>query len=105
VGTLDLQMSMGSPPPEKVDEVVAEIVSRCRAAGKYAAVGVVTPWSLDSVQKRLDQGVQMLNVPSAWLLTHAVGSFIEEVESRIPEELRVRTARSPSPNKYLAQKK
>ena len=101
VGTLDLQMSMGSPPAEKVDEVVAEIVSRCRAAGKYAAVGVVTPWALDAVQKRIGQGVQMLNVPSAWMLTHAVGSFLQEVESRIPDGRRTPTARMPTPNKYI----
>jgi 4-hydroxy-2-oxoheptanedioate aldolase len=105
LGTLDLAMSMGSPPPEKMDEVVKEIVERCRAAGKYAAVGVVTPWGLDAVKKRVDLGVQMVNVPSAWLLTHAVGSFIEDIESQIPEELRPRTARTASPNKYLGQKK
>jgi len=101
VGTLDLQMSMGSPAPEKVDEVVAEIVSRCRAAGKYAAVGVVTPWALDAVQKRTGQGVQMLNVPSAWMLTHAVGSFLQEIENRIPGDMRSRTARMPTPNRYI----
>ncbi len=104
VGTLDLAQSMGSPPAEQIDEVVAEIVTKCRAAGKYAAVGVVTPWSLEAVQKRVDQGVQILNVPSAWMLTHAVGSFLGEIESRIPGELRSPTARVPTPNKYVNPK-
>jgi 4-hydroxy-2-oxoheptanedioate aldolase len=101
IGTLDLAQSMGGPSPEQLDEVVTEIVSRCRAAGKFAAVGVVTPWAIDGVQKRLAQGVQMLNVPSAWMLTHAVGAFLGEVESRIPPERRTPTARMPTPNQYV----
>jgi 4-hydroxy-2-oxoheptanedioate aldolase len=101
VGTLDLALSLGSPPAERLDEVVASIVERCRAAGRYVAVGVVAPWTVASVEKRMEQGVQMLNVPSAWLLTHAVGSFLGEVEARVPERLRTRTARVPSPNEYL----
>jgi 2-keto-3-deoxy-L-rhamnonate aldolase RhmA len=101
IGTLDLAQSMGSPPQERIDEVVDEIVSRCRAAGRYAAVGVVTPWGLDAVGKRVAQGVQILNVPSAWMLTHAIGSFLEQVEQRIPDGLRTPTARLPTPNKYI----
>jgi 4-hydroxy-2-oxoheptanedioate aldolase len=104
VGTLDLAQSLGSPPPERLDEVVAEIVGRCRAAGKYCAVGVITPWALDSVKKRIDLGVQIVNIPSAWLLTHAVGSFLEEIEQRIPESLREPTARGVSPNPYVSHK-
>jgi 4-hydroxy-2-oxoheptanedioate aldolase len=102
VGTLDLAASLGSPPMEEVEAVVTDVVSRCRAAGKFAAVGVVTPWSLDGVTKRLKQGVQLINVPSAWLLTHAMGSFLSEVESRIPEDMREPTARAVTPNQYLA---
>ena len=101
IGTLDLAQSMGSPPQERIDEVVDEIVSRCRAAGRHAAVGVVTPWGLDAVDKRVAQGVQILNVPSAWMLTHAIGSFLEQVEQRIPDGLRTPTARMPTPNKYI----
>jgi 4-hydroxy-2-oxoheptanedioate aldolase len=101
VGTLDLAQSMGSPPAEEIDEVVDEIVTRCRQAGKYTSVGVVTPWGIDSVGKRIDQGVQVLNVASAWMLTHAVGSFLEDVEERIPGTLRTPTARTPTPNSYI----
>jgi 4-hydroxy-2-oxoheptanedioate aldolase len=101
IGTLDLAQSMGSPPAEKIDEVVAEMVTRCRAAGKYTSVGVITPWAMDSVQKRIEQGVQFFNVASAWMLTDAVASFLEQVESRIPDELRQQTARLPTPNKYV----
>lgn len=101
VGTLDLAQSMGSPPAERIDEVVQEVVSRCRAAGKYTSVGVITPWGLESIGKRLEQGVQIFNVPSAWMLTHAVGSFLEQVENRIPAGLRTATARLPTPNRYI----
>jgi 2-keto-3-deoxy-L-rhamnonate aldolase RhmA len=101
VGTLDLAQSMGSPSPERVDDVVAQVLGRCRSAGRLCSVGVVTPWSLDSVQKRVDQGVQIFNVASAWLLTHAVGSFLEQVEHRIPDSRRATSARLPSPNQYI----
>jgi 2-keto-3-deoxy-L-rhamnonate aldolase RhmA len=101
VGTLDLAQSMGSPPAERIDEVVQEVVSRCRAAGKYTSVGVITPWGLESIGKRLEQGVQIFNVPSAWMLTHAVGSFLEQVENRIPAGLRTATAQLPTPNRYI----
>jgi 4-hydroxy-2-oxoheptanedioate aldolase len=101
VGTLDLAQSMGSPPAEQIDGVVEEIVTRCRKAGKYTSVGVVTPWGIDGVGKRIDQGVQVLNVPSAWMLTHAVGSFLGDVEERIPDDLRTSTARMPTPNHYI----
>jgi 4-hydroxy-2-oxoheptanedioate aldolase len=101
LGTLDLAQSMGSPSPECVDTVVAEIVRRCRTAQKVCSVGVVTPWSLDSVQKRIDQGVQILNVASAWLITHAVGSFLDQVEHRIPGTRRKASARVPTPNQYV----
>jgi hypothetical protein len=84
-----------------MDEVVAEIVGRCRAAGKYAAVGVVTPWALDAVRKRVDLGVQILNVPSAWMLSHATGAFLADIEDRIPDDLRAPSARLPTPNKYI----
>ena len=102
VGTLDLAQSLGAPTPERLDEVVADIVARCRAASKHCAVGVVTPWGLEGVSKRIAQGVRILNVPSAWLLTHAVGSFLYEVEARVPDELREPSARSVSPNPYLS---
>jgi 4-hydroxy-2-oxoheptanedioate aldolase len=105
IGTLDLAQSMGTPPPDKIDEVVSEMVTRCRAAGKYTSVGVITPWAIDGVKKRIEQGVQFFNVASAWMLTDAVASFLDQVESRVPDELRQRTARLPTPNKYVNPKK
>jgi 4-hydroxy-2-oxoheptanedioate aldolase len=102
VGTLDLAQSLGSPSPEKLEEVVEHVVRRCRDAGRFAAVGVVTPWSLEGVAKRVELGVQMINVPSAWLLTHAVGSFLAEIERRVPEGRRTPTARGVTPNQYLS---
>jgi 2-keto-3-deoxy-L-rhamnonate aldolase RhmA len=101
IGVLDLAQSLGTPSPEKLEEVIAEIVARCRAAGKYVAVGVVTPWGLDGVRKRVDQGVQIINIPSAWFLTHAVSSFLHEIEERTPEHLRKRSARDVAQNPYV----
>jgi 2-keto-3-deoxy-L-rhamnonate aldolase RhmA len=105
VGTLDLAQSMGSPPPEKLDEAVTEIVARCRTAGKLTSVGVVTPWAIDGVQKRVDQGVDILTVASAWMLTNAVGTFLEDIEKRIPDDRRTRTGRTPTPNQYVNPQK
>src|SRR6185312_5128693 len=105
VGTLDLAQSMGSPPPEQLDEAVTEIVGRCNAAGKLTSVGVVTPWAIDGVKKRVDQGVDILTVASAWMLTNAVGAFLEDVEARIPEDRRTRTGRTPTPNQYVNPQK
>jgi 4-hydroxy-2-oxoheptanedioate aldolase len=102
VGPLDLAQSLGSPTPERLEEVISEIVERCRAAGRFVAVGVVTPWGLDGVASRVSQGMQMLNVPSAWLLTHAVGSFLGEIESRVPAGMREPSARTVTPNRYLS---
>jgi 4-hydroxy-2-oxoheptanedioate aldolase len=102
VGTLDLAQSLGAPSASELEDVVDGIVKRCRAAGKFVAVGVVAPWGIDKVPQRVAQGVQVFNVPSAWLLTEAVGSFIQDVEKRIPPELRAPTGRTPSPNKYMS---
>jgi 4-hydroxy-2-oxoheptanedioate aldolase len=105
VGTLDLAQSMGSPPPERLDEAVSEIVGHCRAAGKLTSVGVVTPWAIDGVHKRVDQGVDILTVASAWMLTNAIGAFLEQVEERIPGDRRTRTGRTPTPNQYVNPRK
>jgi 2-keto-3-deoxy-L-rhamnonate aldolase RhmA len=105
VGPLDLAQSMGNPPPEEVEEVIDEVVERCRAAGRYVAVGVVTPWGVDVVGKRVEQGVQLVHVASAWLLTHAVAAFLGEVEERIPDEKRAPAARFVAPNPYLAYRR
>jgi len=65
----------------------------------------VTPWAIDGVQKRVDQGVDILTVASAWMLTNAVGAFLEDVEERIPEGRRTRTGRTPTPNQYVNPKR
>ena len=64
------------------------MVKRCRAAGRHVAVGVVTPWSMDSLPKWAAQGAQIFNVPSAWMLTHFVSRFLEDVRQQAPEHLR-----------------
>jgi 4-hydroxy-2-oxoheptanedioate aldolase len=101
IGVLDLAQSLGTPTPERLEQVISEIVSRARAAGKYVAVGVVTPWGLGGVESQLDQGVQIINVPSAWVLTHALGSFLGEIEDRTPADMRKPRARNVTPNPYV----
>jgi 4-hydroxy-2-oxoheptanedioate aldolase len=88
VGPLDLAQSMGFPSKAELDRVIVEVVHRCLASGKYVSVGVVTPWGLDNVEKWAGHGAQMCNVASAWLLTHVVRQFLEQLRSRTPEKMR-----------------
>ena len=85
IGPLDLAQSMGYPPKTELERLIEDVVRRIRAAGKYAAVGVVTPWGMDSLPKWAERGAQIFNVPSAWLLTHMAGQFLREVRSLAPE--------------------
>ena len=87
VGPLDLAQSMGNPPKGELERVIEDVVRRCRAAGKYAAVGVVTPWGMDSLPKWAAHGAQIFNVPSAWMLTHLCGAFLEQVRGTAPSAL------------------
>jgi 4-hydroxy-2-oxoheptanedioate aldolase len=84
IGPLDLAQSMGYPAKAELERVIADIVRRCRAAGKYVAVGAVTPWGMDTLPKWAAQGAQIFNVPSAWMITHAAGQFLSDVRSRAP---------------------
>jgi staphyloferrin B biosynthesis citrate synthase len=103
IGPLDLAQSMGNPPPERVEDVVVDTIRRCREAGKHVAVGVVTPWGLDLVPDRIRQGVQIFDIASAWLLTHAVGQFFNEVNARVPAGRRSGpTAPGVARNPYLS---
>lgn len=88
VGPLDLAQSMGNPPRDELETVIVDVVRRCRASGKYASVGVVTPWGLESATTWTREGCQIVGVASAWLLTHAVATFLAEVRDRVPETMR-----------------
>jgi 4-hydroxy-2-oxoheptanedioate aldolase len=101
VGPLDLAQSLGQPEPAELAAIIDEIVARCRAAGKHVAVGVVTPWGIDAVGPRVEQGVNIVTVASAWLVTHAFGSFLAEIEQHVPARLREPSARAVTPNPYL----
>jgi 4-hydroxy-2-oxoheptanedioate aldolase len=95
IGTLDLAQSMGRPSPERVREVAAEIVRRIVGAGRLASVGVVTPWNLESIPSLIADGARLLTVAGGWTLTHALGSFLAQVEGQIPTGKRTTTARVP----------
>ncbi len=101
VGPLDLAQSMGSPEPDELARVIDDVVSRCRAAGRYVAVGVVAPWGIEGVTSAVQKGVQLLHIPSAWVLTHAVADFLARIEERIPDERRTPSAVSVARNPYL----
>ncbi|MFI7067657.1 HpcH/HpaI aldolase/citrate lyase family protein [Kribbella sp. NPDC050124] len=101
VGSADLAQSMGSPAPERVEEVVGEIVTRIREAGKLASAGVVVAGAMDGVRSRVAKGDDILTISLGHVLTHALGSFLEEVERQIPDERRIATARTLTPSPYV----
>ena len=101
VGPLDLAQSMDYPPPADLSRVISDVVARCRAANKYVAVGVVAPWNVAGIGERIESGVQMLQT-SAWTLTHALAEFLGHIEDQIPPSRRTPTARTVSPNPYIA---
>ncbi len=102
IGPLDLAQSMGNPPPGKLEAVIDDVVRRCRRAGKHVAVGVVTPWNVTAMDRRVEQGVQIFAIASAWFLTHAIGKFFNEVDDQLPKGRR-RGRRAPpvARNPYL----
>jgi 4-hydroxy-2-oxoheptanedioate aldolase len=83
IGTLDLAQSLGHPGPEEFDGVIADVVARCRAAGRFVGVGVYAPWNTEALPRRLAQGAQLFTVASAWVLTAAVTAFFEQMRSSL----------------------
>ena len=79
VGPLDLAQSMGYPGQEEVERTIDKAVQQCRAAGKSAAVGAYFPANAQRVGVYLQKGVQIFNIASTRLLTHALGDFLEAV--------------------------
>jgi 2-keto-3-deoxy-L-rhamnonate aldolase RhmA len=104
VGPLDLAQSLGNPEPAELEAVIDQIVVRCRRAGKHVAVGVITPWGVNAVGPGVGQGVNIVTVASAWLVTHAFASLLAEIEQRVPARLREPSARSVTPNPYLSHR-
>jgi 4-hydroxy-2-oxoheptanedioate aldolase len=92
VGPMDLRESMGDPSPQDLQAAIDRILRRCRDAGKPIATGVITPWSIDAIAGQLAKGIQIFNVPSAWLIADAVATQLQAIEDVIPAELRERKA-------------
>jgi 2-keto-3-deoxy-L-rhamnonate aldolase RhmA len=103
VGPHDLAQSMGFPSPDELDEVIRTVVHRCRDAGKYVSVGVVTPWNLEKAQSWMDEGCQILTVGSSWVISHAMVEIHNQLRGRIPADRQAaRTLPQVSKSSYLA---
>lgn len=104
VGPHDLAQSMGYPSPAELDEVVGDVIRRCRAAGKYASVGVVTPWNLDRIEGWVADGCNFVIVASAWVLTQSMLQIHNDIREHIPADRRPRREPSRiSQSKYLTK--
>lgn len=84
VGPYDLAQSMGHPSSEEVEQAIGEIVARFKKARKPYGVGVVVPWEVERVTAKLEQGSQLVTVPSAWLIGHAVTEQLRAIEAAMP---------------------
>jgi 4-hydroxy-2-oxoheptanedioate aldolase len=84
VGPFDLAQSMGHPSSEEVDRVIGELAARFKRAGKPFGVGVVAPWEVERVTAKVAQGSQIVTVPSAWLMAHAVTQQRRAIEAAMP---------------------
>jgi 2-keto-3-deoxy-L-rhamnonate aldolase RhmA len=103
VGPHDLAQSMGFPSPDELDEVIRTVVHRCRDAGKYVSVGVVTPWNLEKAQSWMDEGCQILTVGSSWVVSHAMVEIHNQLRGRIPADRQAaQTLSQVSKSSYLA---
>ena len=98
VGPKDLAESMGHPSADALQSAIDQIVGRCREAGKPVATGVVTPWGIDAIPDQLSKGIQIFNVPSAWLIADALATNLRAIEDVLPEKLRERTSTSVARN-------
>ena len=77
---------MGYPSPEALDKVITDVAKRCCEAGKYASVGVITPWNLDKIDQWIDDGCQLLILASAWALTNSIVEMHNDIRRRIPRD-------------------
>lgn len=83
IGTGDLADSMHHPSAEEFEDAVSEVILRCRAAGKFVGVGVVSPSNAETIPRRLEQGAQLFTVSSTSLLTAAVTGFFHDVTAAL----------------------
>ena|SRR2546425_2609047 len=86
VGPHDLAQSMGFPPPAELDEVIKRVVHKCREAGKYMSVGVVTPWNLAKADAWRREGCQILTVGSSWVVSHSMVEMHNHLRGAIPPD-------------------
>ncbi len=84
VGPHDLAQSMGYPPPAELDEVIRGVVRRCREAGRYVSVGVITPWNLDRIERWVEDGCTFMIAASAWVLSQSILQLHNQIRERIP---------------------
>jgi 2-keto-3-deoxy-L-rhamnonate aldolase RhmA len=86
VGPHDLAQSMGFPKPAELDEVIKRVVHRCREAGKFTSVGVITPWNLEKADLWRREGCQILTVGSSWVISHAMVEMQNQLRGLIPAD-------------------
>ncbi|MFA7249396.1 MAG: aldolase/citrate lyase family protein [Dehalococcoidia bacterium] len=75
VASGDLGQSMGNPPAAEVRRVMADVVHRVRAAGKYAGVGGNAPSDPDGVAALIAEGASFVTVPALGLLRLGAEAF------------------------------
>jgi|KBSSwiStaDraftv2_1062776.scaffolds.fasta_scaffold17249_8 4-hydroxy-2-oxoheptanedioate aldolase len=85
IGPKDLWQSMGMPPDDQVDAVIARIATAVRAAGKHLSLQIR---ALDDIQTQIDRnlarGANLLSIPLAGLLLRGSEALVRQVRASAP---------------------
>lgn len=76
----DLGQSMGNAPLAQVREVIRDVVTRTRAAGKHAGVGGSSPRDPAAVAEMIDAGANFITIAALGLLHLGAEQFLADVK-------------------------
>lgn len=80
VAANDLAQSMGNAPPAEVRKVMGDVVTRVRAAGRFAGVGGNAPTDAAGVAEFIRLGATFVTISALGLLRLGADTFRREVE-------------------------
>lgn len=83
VASGDLGQSMGHPPRAEVRAVMADVVRKTKAAGKWAGIGGNAPTDSEGIASLVRDGAQFVTIPALGLLRIGAEGFKRSVEAAL----------------------
>jgi 2-keto-3-deoxy-L-rhamnonate aldolase RhmA len=83
VASGDLGQSMGNPGPEKVRDLMRQVVPRIRAGGKFVGVGGNSPSDAAGVAEFIKLGANFVTISALGLLRLGAEDFRQRVEAAL----------------------